>query len=122
MTTQETTPTATTPAATKAPKTYTIRLTAGVEEVLITAWQTKAGWKSAAVRYREAVVKGKKRTGERGASADYQNAAAAKVGIEKLPALFVKAGWVRPEKKAFGGFVAKPDSFTMSSIPKPGKK
>src|SRR5438552_2545519 len=108
MTTESTTPTPTAAAAPKA-KTFSIRLTAGVEEVLITAWPTKDGYKSAATRYREAAVKGKKRSGERGASQEYANAVAAKAGIEKLAASFVKQGWVRPPKGAVGGFVAKPD-------------
>jgi hypothetical protein len=120
MTTQETT-TATKPETT-APKSYSIRLTAGVEEVLITAYQTKAGWTSAATRYREKAVKGKKRQGERGASAQHANADAAKAAIEKLAAAFVKNGWTRPERKALGGFVRKPDAFTISNIPKPSAK
>src|SRR5688500_11420634 len=86
----------------KTPGTYSVRLTAGAEEVVITAYATRAGWTSTATRYREKAVKGKKRSGERGASQEHATLAAAKAAVEKLATAFVKNGWSRPERRAFG--------------------
>jgi hypothetical protein len=122
MTTQENTPQTPATAKSTAPKSISIRLTAGVEEVLISAYATKTGWTSQAVRYREPAVKGKKRTGERGATQEHANLAAARAAVEKLAASFVKAGWTRPEPKAFGGFARKQDAFGLNNLPRPGKK
>lgn len=120
MTTQETTQTPTTPAAPKAsPKSISVRLTgSGGEEVIVSAYATKTGWTSQATRYREPAVKGKKRSGERGATSEHANITAARAAVDKVVAAFVKAGWTKPEPKAFGGFARKADAFTLSSIPK----
>jgi hypothetical protein len=124
MTIQEQTPAPTPRAKEKGPpKSYTVRLTGtGAEEVLITAYQSKAGFVVSATTYASAYVKGQKRTGTRGASSTHPTLDAAKKAVEQAAAAFVKAGWVRPERKAFGGFVRKQDVFGLSNVPKPRKK
>ena len=123
MTTRETTTQAPaqteTPKAT-APKTLSIRLTGGQEEMLLSGWQTRDGWKTAAVRYREPAAKGKKRTGERGATQTHATMDAAKAALEKLAGALIRGGWVRPERKALGGFVAREDAFGLNNLPRPG--
>jgi hypothetical protein len=124
MTTQETTPTATTPAAAKAPKSYSVRLVSGTEDMTLAAFRTKSGWRVEAVRSqpdgKTVLANGKTRARkyERGMSQEVATLDAAKAAIEVLAKTAVRSGWARPEKKAFGGFARKADAF--SSIPKPG--
>jgi hypothetical protein len=89
--------------------------------VVITAYATRAGWTSAATRYREKAVKGKKRSGERGATQEHATLAAAKAAVEKLATAFVKNGWTRPERRAFG-FARKPDAFGPGNVPNPRRR
>lgn len=119
--TETTTQTPTAPAPPKAPKSYTVRLVSGQEEVLIVAYQTAKGWQVSATIYRTKAAKGAKRVGEKGASSTHANLAAAKTAVETAAKAFVAKGWARPEKRSFG-FAARPDSFTLASIPEPGKK
>jgi hypothetical protein len=127
MTTESTTPTATTPAAPKAPKTYSVRLVSGTEDLTLTAYRTKLGWRTEAVhsvpdgKTKLANGKIRQRKYERGASQEHTTLDAAKAAIDSGVKAAVKAGWTKPERKAFG-FARKEDAFDLAHLPRPGKK
>jgi hypothetical protein len=125
---QETTQAVAGETAAKESKSYSIRLVSqgGDEQMVLRAVRTGTGWRTKAVhsvpdgKTKLASGKVRKRKYERGATATHPTFEAAKATIEKLAAGAVKAGWLRPERKALG-FVAKPDAFTADQLPKPSK-
>lgn len=114
------TPTTTKPAAPAAPKSYGIKLTAGDQELVITARVTKSGASSDVTHYKQRAVKGQRRSGEVGARQEHTTFAAAKAAVDKIAADRIKAGWTRPERTF--GFSKKADAFGLKNLPAPPKK
>jgi hypothetical protein len=114
-----------TPAATPAPKTpksITVTLRGeGTEEVIAVAYKTKTGWRVEATLYKTKAVKGDRRTGQRGATQNFDGGdaqAKAKKALDVMVAQLVKDGWTKPEPKPLG-LERKPDAFTLKNLPKP---
>lgn len=120
MSDTNTTPT-TQAAATPKPRTSIIRtLTNGAAGRLqINAIRNKNDWSCYVVS--QEVGKDKKlKTLARGASERVADEAEAQAYVTKAVAAATKLGWQVPEGPK--GFEAKPDSFSLTSLPKPTKK
>jgi hypothetical protein len=64
---------------------------------------------------------GKTVTTKRGATVEYPNLDAAKAAFDEGIKAALAKGWSEP-KLGGGGYVAKPDAFTLSSLPAPKNK
>jgi hypothetical protein len=111
--------TAAVPAAPKAPRSYSTLLH-GADGATLRIMALRRSDGSAITFAVHGVKDGKKRKNTRGASETHPSLDRAKVAMEKLAATAVKAGWVKKERA--GGFARKPDAFTATSLPAPGKK
>lgn len=78
----------------------------------------KDGWRTLA---RHVVGSGKARKVARGVTEQHADEASAKAAQAKVVAAAEKSGWKRREARG-GGFVGKPDAFTLATLPKPASK
>jgi hypothetical protein len=108
------------PAAPKAPRSYSVTLSAVDGTTTLRLMALKRADGSAITFAIHTTVDGKKRKNTRGATETHPSLDRAKVAMERLAATAIKAGWIRKERT--GGFARKPDSFDAAHLPAPGKK
>lgn len=97
-------------------KSYTKTLVAGFDVLQFIAAQGKADVSVYAVHIEKSDAKTVTKR-ERGASFKVANMDQAIEDVDAAVAQAVKDGWKLPEVK--GGFVPKPDAFSITSLPKP---
>lgn len=107
------------PVAPKAPTSVIKTLTDGkAQRLQINAIKNKADW-SCYILLQEVGADKKLKTLQRGATERVADLAKAQAYIAKVQAQAVKDGWKVPEGPK--GFEAKPDSFSLKTLPKPKK-
>lgn len=91
---------------------------AKANEMQFIATRKKSGWSSYVVH--RILKDGKLEKSTRGATVEHDDLDAAKAEIEKGVKAAAKLGWTE-RKGGGGGYVARPDAFSLSNLPKPQK-
>jgi hypothetical protein len=105
-----------TPATKKERRSWSVRLEGGKDERMeVRLERRKDGWRTFALHSTGAAKNRKHARGETKMHADERSARAA---WDALTAAAIKTGWRRRESRG-GGFAARPDAFTMATLPKP---
>jgi len=97
-------------------------LTDGRNQLKFLANVTKNGTWTSYVVHREQDTNGKLVKSSRGGTNSHADMAAAQAEIDKAVRSAVKAGWEEKKGGGGGGFHARPDSFSLSNLPKPTKQ
>ena len=74
------------------------------------------------VTHRILKADGKVKESKRGETKDYASVAEARKAFDAGVAVAVKRGWQEKQPGLVGGYKAKPDSFTLETLPEPTKK
>lgn len=116
-------PAAEAPAKTRKPrdpnapaKSFVRTVTSGKDSLTFRADIRKNGSVKSHVIHR--TTDGKTVTTKRGATVEYADLSAAKAAFDEGVKAAIKQGWQEP-KLGGGGYVAKPDAFTLNSLPAP---
>jgi len=71
--------------------------------------------------HRELNADGKLKLSKRGATTIHENMDSAKATVETGVKVAIKSGWQEKKSSGGGGYKARPDSFTLDTLPSPTK-
>src|SRR6185295_118508 len=87
------------------------------QQLLCVATRRRDGGYTTCLQVIERAPDGKVKSSERGATQKHANVEEARAAIDKAVNLALKQGWI--QRRGRGGYLARPDTFDLNSIPKP---